>query len=510
MTHSVMRTEHMATHQRLELRHGQGLKMTPQLRQAIKLLQLSNSDLSTFISEQVEANPLIHCTDHDHHNVADTASEHSLAAATAPVAASPEHAGSMPGSAMSADTRRAEPPIKLIGSADGDSPSFRTGLTKGRSTATTVPARDLAADLPQPMNLRSHLYQELATHAFAPSEQLIAAILIDDTDDAGYCKADLTEVASHLGTSIKAVKEVLNKCQSFAPVGIMAQDLADCLRLQLHERGRYDSAIAMLLDNLALIGRHDLAGLSKICGVDEKRIVGMIAELRQLNPKPGSCFSIDATIPIIPDIIMSELEAGLYAVELNTECLPRVLMDRAYYAEITAHQINKHERDFIANCAENASWLIKALDQRARTILTVSREVVRQQDAFFSDGVLHLKPLTLRQIADQVGLHESTVSRATANKHIATPRGVFALKYFFSSKLPAYNGQQAQSARSIRHQIRALIDNEGVKALSDGTIATILNNRGTDIARRTVAKYRASMRLPSSTERNQKLGTYCK
>lgn len=501
----------MVAHQRLELRHGQGLVMTPKLQQAIKLLQLSNSDLSDFITKQMEANPLIQYADQSLDTGASAAREAGSADPNGPGADNPQNAERPAITERPAGADITNEPLATIADADAAAsagPSLKTDWSRTRHAPANEHPHPVSQEMPQPLSLRAHLYQEMASHSFAPSERQIASILIDDTDDAGYCKADLPEVASQFEVTVKTVRDVLVKCQAFDPAGIMAQDLVDCLRLQLVERDRYNPCIAILLENLELLETHDLTGLSKVCGVDQNGITEMLAELRQLNPKPGASFSVETAIPIIPDIIMSEPEAGLYAVELNTECLPRLLMDRAYYAEIAAHQIDRAEREFMANCFENANWLIKALDQRAQTILKVSREIVREQDAFFSDGVINLKPLTLRQIAERVGLHESTVSRATSNKYISTPRGVFELRYFFSSKLPAHNGHRAQSAKAVQHQIKTLINNEGMTPLSDETITTILNQQGTDIARRTVAKYREDMRLPSSMARNQKLKAY--
>ena len=259
-----------------------------------------------------------------------------------------------------------------------------------------------------------------------------------------------------------------------------------------------------MLANLDMVARHDLKALADVCGVDKADLQEMLAELRQLSPKPGSGFSSDTTIAVTPDVFVRELPNGMFAVELNSETLPRVLMDKAYYAEVTALPMRDKEKEFISECASNATWLIKSLDQRARTILKVGSEIVRQQDAFFAHGVAHLRPLNLKQVADAIEMHESTVSRVTSNKYMSTPRGLFELKYFFSASIPATGGGEAHSAEAVRHRIKVLIDGEAEDdVLSDDQIVEILTGYGIEIARRTVAKYRESLNIPSSVQRRR-------
>jgi RNA polymerase sigma-54 factor len=247
-----------------------------------------------------------------------------------------------------------------------------------------------------------------------------------------------------------------------------------------------------------------MKALSDLCGVDKEDLTEMLAELRQLSPKPGAGFSTDTTIAVAPDVYVRELPNGMFAVELNSDTLPRVLMDKAYYAEVTALPMRDKEKEFISECAASASWLIKSLDQRARTILKVASEIVRQQDAFFAHGVAHLRPLNLKQVADAIEMHESTVSRVTTNKYMSTPRGLFELKYFFSASIPATGGGEAHSAEAVRYRIKQLIDKEDTNdVLSDDQIVEILTGYGIEIARRTVAKYRESLNIPSSVQRRR-------
>ena len=274
--------------------------------------------------------------------------------------------------------------------------------------------------------------------------------------------------------------------------------------MKLIDRNRYDPAMARLIENIDLLARHDYAGLRSLCGVDDEDLAEMIAELRALDPKPGSAFGATLIQPVVPDVLVRPARDGGWSVELNSDTLPRVLVNQTYYATVSRQARGEGEKSFLTDCLQTANWLAKSLDQRARTILKVSSEIVRQQDAFLAKGVEHLRPLNLRTIADAISMHESTVSRVTSNKYMATPRGIFELKYFFSASIPASGGGDAHSAEAVRHRIKALIDAESPDAvLSDDTIVKVLQDDGIDIARRTVAKYRESLRIPSSVQRRR-------
>jgi RNA polymerase sigma-54 factor len=254
-----------------------------------------------------------------------------------------------------------------------------------------------------------------------------------------------------------------------------------------------------------------MPGLRKACAVDDEDLREMIAELRALTPRPGAAFGGEPAAPVIPDVMVREGPGGLWHVELNTDTLPRLLVDQRYHAHVSGAARTDQEKTFVSDCMASANWLIRSLDQRAKTILKVSSEIVRQQDGFLAFGVEHLRPLNLKIVADAIGMHESTVSRVTSNKYIATPRGVFELKFFFTSAIASSEGGEAHSAESVRHRIRQLIDSEKeVNAvLSDDRIVEILKETGVDIARRTVAKYREAMRIPSSVERRRMIKEAC-
>ncbi|MCG2665051.1 RNA polymerase factor sigma-54, partial [Brevundimonas sp.] len=319
----------------------------------------------------------------------------------------------------------------------------------------------------------------------------------------------LAEFADRLGVSLERVEAVLTKCQGFEPTGVMARSVPECLRLQLIERNRFDPAMECLLANLDLLAKRDLSGLRKACGVDAEAMAEMIAELKALTPRPGAGFGGEPAQTVIPDVHVRADPAGGWKIELNNDTLPRLIMDKRYHGVVAAGSRSDVEKTFVAECAAQASWLVKSLDQRAKTILKVSSEIVRQQDAFLAFGVEFLRPLNLKTVADAIGMHESTVSRVTSNKYVSTPRGVFELKFFFTAAIQSVDGASTHSAEAVRHRIKTMIDGEGVggDVLSDDRIVEILKEAGIDIARRTVAKYREALRIPSSVERRRMLKT---
>ncbi|MEL6828845.1 MAG: RNA polymerase factor sigma-54 [Pseudomonadota bacterium] len=497
----------MAAQQRLEMRQGTSLMMTPQLQQAIKLLQLSNIELAEFVAEEIERNPLLKGAEAE--TVGDTETGTDSPANRKELALDDQSGMNEAREALDAsdgdvyggeaDTAGAEPASAQAG------PSATTDWSSVGSGAGVSDDFDFEGALSREKTLHENLREQLNLAGMSAAERIIAARLIDETDDGGYCKADLDEVAKALGADLEMVEAVLSDCQGFDPTGVMARDLGECLALQLAERDRLDPAMQTLLENLDLVAKHDLKQLGELCRVDRDDVLDMVSELRTLTPRPGSGFASEATIAVAPDAFVRELPNGMYAVELNSETLPRVLMDKAYYAEVSALKMRDTEKAFISECAANATWLIKSLDQRARTILKVASEIVRQQDAFFAHGVAHLRPLNLKQVADAIEMHESTVSRVTSNKYLATPRGLFEMKFFFSAAIPSTGGGEAHSAEAVRHRIKQLIADEGESVLSDDRIVEILTEFGIEIARRTVAKYRESLNIPSSVQRRRKL-----
>jgi RNA polymerase sigma-54 factor len=510
----------MALSQRLEIRQSHALVMTPQLMQAIKLLQLSNLDLTTYVEGELERNPLLERVEGEGAGEGD--SERRGAGADASPAPDTAAADWGPGDQFNGRDRtdrdglapeRPGADLDDVPPADTDAAASRSnGETPGAYSewAGTGPGgRDggdynLEAFVSAETTLTDHLAGQLALAIADPARRMIGQYLVDMVDEAGYLVGDLGQVGEKLGAPTGEVEAVLAILQTFDPPGVCARSLTECLAIQLRDRDRFDPAMQALVAHLDLLAKRDLAALRRICGVSDEDLPDMIAEIRQLNPKPGLAFGSTLVQPIVPDVFVRPGPDGGFLIELNSDTLPKVLVNQSYHAEVAKTAKNEKDKTYLADCLQTATWLIRALDQRAKTILKVATEIVRQQDAFFAHGVQHLRPLNLKTIADAISMHESTVSRVTANKYMATNRGIFELKYFFTSSIAAADGGEAHSAEAVRHRIRQLIDAENpAEVLSDDTIVEKLRAAGIDIARRTVAKYREAMRIPSSVQRRR-------
>ncbi|MGE0828357.1 MAG: RNA polymerase factor sigma-54 [Hyphomonadaceae bacterium] len=496
----------MAITPRLEMRQGQALVMTPQLQQAIKLLQLSNLELADYVEAELERNPLLERAEPEQERREGEASSDAREDSAAG-----EHelsgADTSGGGDLDVDAEQMNPDLSAGDLADaGAAPAqdwSKAGSGKGFDELP-----ELQDTLAQDISLADHLDAQMAAAGFTAIERIIGARLIDLVDDWGYCRVDTLELARQLGCADDEIIRVLNVMQGFEPVGVMARDLAECMALQLKDRGRFDPAMQALVANLDLLGKSQFERLEHVCGVDREDLTDMIAEIRALTPKPGAAFGAAPAQTVIPDVYVRQAPDGAWMVELNTDTMPRVLMNQRYYARVSKTAKKEEDKAFLSECAANASWLVKSLDQRARTILKVAREIVRQQDGFLAFGVAHLRPLNLKTVAAAIEMHESTVSRVTTNKYVATPRGVFELKYFFTAAIAASDGGEAHSAEAVRHKIKSMIEHETPQEiLSDDRIVEILRESGIEIARRTVAKYRESLRLPSSVERKRKLAS---
>ena len=482
--------------------------MTPQLMQSIRLLQFTHGELEHFIDEEIERNPLLERAEPQEDAASDQAQK---------IEAEPQAGAD--GDWFENETQWSAEAISdkldtslenLFPDDPGTSERLGPDLTAqwksasgngASSSSEGIDAGDMAAAA---ITLRDHVGEQVALAFVDPAARLIAADLADGLDEAGYLRADLAEIAARLGTEVAPVRKALAVCQTFEPAGLFARDLAECLSLQLAVRDRLDPAMKALVANLELLARRDFHALKRICGVDEEDLLDMLAEIRALDPRPGMAFSGGASDAIVADVEVRAANDGSWTVELNAETLPRVLVDHIYFAQVSPQAKNQAEKDFLAECLQNANWLTRSLDQRAKTILKVASEIVRQQDAFLVHGVRQLKPLNLRTVADAIGMHESTVSRVTANKYMLTPRGVFELRYFFTASIAASGGGDAHSSESVRDRIKQLIDEEKpVDVLSDDAIVDMLRESGVDIARRTVAKYREGMNIPSSVQRRR-------
>jgi RNA polymerase sigma-54 factor len=466
----------MSSTQRLEMRQGQSLTMTPQLLQSIKLLQLSHLELAAYVDAELERNPLLQELETDGQ-------------------ASPRAAARQARAAMRGEGgRSAFQPLPILKGATSGS-SSRTGA------GDTELKPDLEATLARSVSLSEHLEAQLDLATADPQARETGRQLIHSLSEAGYLIEDADDIAVRLGVRIEDVEAVLRLIQGFDPPGIGARTLAECLAIQLRERDRLDPPMQVLLDRLDLVARHDFAALRRLCGVDEEDMADMLAEIRRLEPRPGLAFGSAPIDVLVPDVVVRSAPDGGFIVELNPDTLPRILLDRSYHARVAQAVRSDEDKVFLSECLQSANWLTRSLDQRAQTILKVATEIVRKQEGFFRDGAAALRPLTLRNVAEEIGMHESTVSRVAANKAIGTARGIFAMKYFFN----AAAGEGGHSSEAVRHRIRQLVEAEAPgPALSDEAIARKLKAAGMDIARRTVAKYREALRIPSSAERRRR------
>jgi RNA polymerase sigma-54 factor len=495
----------MALSQRLELRQSHALVMTPQLMQAIKLLQLSNLDLAAYVENEVERNPLLEQTGEGEGGQDRRSGERD----DAPAAPTGDESGIGPGA--TAESRASAELDAPRDDADAaptragtDTPQGYAEWGSGGSSRGEDGDYNLEAFVSAETTLADHLAEQLALAIPDPARRMIGQYLVDMVDEAGYLTGELAQVCERLGAPLSEVEAVLAILQAFEPPGVCARNLTECLAIQLRERDRFDPAMQALVAHLDLLAKREIAALRKLCGVSDEDLADMIAEIRQLNPKPGLAFGSTLVQPIVPDVFVRPSPDGTFLVELNSDTLPRVLVNQEYYTQVSVTARSDKDKTYLSDCMQSATWLIRALDQRAKTILKVSSEIVRQQDAFFAHGVQHLRPLNLKTIADAISMHESTVSRVTANKYMATNRGIFELKYFFTSAIAASDGGGAHSAEAVRHRIRQLVDGENARdVLSDDTIVERLRDAGIDIARRTVAKYREAMRIPSSVQRRR-------
>ncbi|MDQ0325258.1 RNA polymerase sigma-54 factor [Rhodopseudomonas julia] len=487
---------------RLQLRQSQSLVITPQLMQAIRLLQMSAPELEDFIDREIEENPLL-SRDESGEGSVDTGDRASEGAGETQEAATAESAGgdltaeAAATSASDADVAREDLYPDDDRSLSGSSDFSRAGSRD----ASEFPDEDsYAASAP---TLLAVLEQQIDTVFQGATDRMIALTLLGEIDEAGYLRAEPEMLAANLEVTLEDVLRVLSRCQSFEPAGVFARSLKECLKIQLAEFDRYDPAMAALIDNLELLATGNRAALCNACGVDMEDMIEMIAEVRALDPKPGMRYLSEPVALLVPDIVVRPGPEGAWLIDLNDAVLPRLLIDRRYHAEVKGRRRDQATEKFLSECLQKATWLEKSLDQRARTLLAVSAEIVRWQDRFLHDGAAYLKPLTLRMVADEIGMHESTVSRAVANKAMATPRGIFPLKAFFSVALAATDGGDSHSAEAVRQRIRVLVAGEGDRVLSDDQIVAILKDEGIVIARRTVAKYREAMGIPSSVNRRR-------
>jgi RNA polymerase sigma-54 factor len=496
----------MALSTKLELRQGQQLVMTPQLQQAIRLLQLSNIELMQYVETELERNPLLEPDESSDAAPRSEPEPAEFAKPDEPAAAADE--GWLDLGKPVAETEAAfdgdydnvyQDPAPAAGDQNGS--GWASLRQRGPGSDDDV---NIEAFVANDVSLRQHLSEQLPLVLTEPAERLIGQYLIDLVDEAGYLPPDLSALAAKLGAPPELVERVLASLQTLDPPGVFARNLAECLALQLKEQNRYDPVIATFLENLHLLACHNLSALKRAVGVEMDELMEFVAEIKKLNPKPGLKYGSVQMQPVVPDVLVRAAPDGSFIIELNSDTLPRVLVNRTYLTHVSKSAASAADRNYLLECLQTANWLVKSLDQRARTILRVAEEIVRQQDGFFTHGVQYLRPLNLKTVADAISMHESTVSRVTSNKYIATPRGIFELKYFFTSAIASAEEGESHSSEAVRHRIKQMIDGETpATVLSDDKIVEKLKTDGIEIARRTVAKYREAMRIPSSVRRRR-------
>jgi RNA polymerase sigma-54 factor len=451
---------------RLEQRPVQRLQLTHQLQLSLELLRLDCLELALFLAREIESNPLLEM--------------------------------------------ESEP-------AESEAKAAQRDETVDRDLTATVftndsPGDQAVGDAPREnaergslrLTLNQHVHNQIALLGLSPEESLIANYLADSLTEAGYLAGSVAEAAESLGASPSRVERVLKKLQTLEPAGIFARDVPECLALQLKERGIYTRAAETLLANLALLAEGATPKLKTLCRLGDRPLAELIAAVKTLDPKPGLAYATGEPLPaVVPDVLVTRGRRGRLRIELNTETLPKILVNETFVRELKDHARNRSEGQYFKDCQARAGWLKRALAQRAETLLRVAEALVAAQTSFFDKGVRSLKPLTLKALGETLSLHESTVSRAISNKYIATPRGTFKLRYFFSGALaPAGEGREDAAARGVKERLRELIAAEDkAKPLSDGALVAKLKAEGISLARRTVVKYREALRLPSSYKR---------
>lgn len=494
----------MALSARLQQKQSQSLVMTPQLAQSIKLLQYNHLELAEFVQGEVEKNPLLEldannsieageATDSQTTNKEDVISnEMKLDAGDKANDLDASFENVYDEGIAGAEKSNSEPQSKSTTSSSQNTSSNNSDHT------------DFLASVGETVSLAQHLNSQISLSFADPKDREIATYIAHGLTEDGYCQEDLHDLAMQTGVNLERIENVLKEFQTLEPVGIGARDLKECLRIQLKEKNRLDPAMENLLNNLQLLAKREFEKLMKLCGVSREDFNDMIREIKELDPRPAAQFEPVLAQNIVADVIIRQKSDGSWLIDLNPETLPKVLVNHAYHAELTAAVKTPDGKEFIAECIGNANWLTKSLDQRAQTILKVATEIVKQQDMFFAEGVEHLRPLNLKTVAEAIKMHESTISRVTSNKYLMCDQGIFELKYFFSSSITSSDGDEGHASQSVKHKIKQLVEMESPrKVLSDDQIVLQLQETGIEIARRTVAKYREAMRIPSSVQRRR-------
>ena len=473
--------------QGLQLRLSQQLAMTPQLQQAIRLLQLSTLELQQELQQALESNPLLEQID-THEEIDTRETQDSETLDTADALEQKEMPEELPLDA-SWDT------IYTAGTPSGTSGDYiddELPVYQGETTQT----------------LQDYLMWQVELTPFSDTDRAIATSIVDAVDDTGYLTVPLEDILESIGDEeidIDEVEAVLNRIQRFDPVGVAAKDLRDCLLIQLSQFDKttpwLEEARLIISDHLDLLANHDFRTLMRVTRLKEDVLKEAVNLIQSLDPRPGQSIQTGEPEYVIPDVLVRK-HNGHWTVELNSDSIPRLQINQ-HYASMCNNARNDGDSQFIRSNLQDAKWLIKSLESRNDTLLRVSRCIVEQQQAFFEQGEEYMKPMVLADIAQAVEMHESTISRVTTQKYLHSPRGIFELKYFFSSHVNTEGGGEASST-AIRALVKKLIAAENpAKPLSDSKLTSLLSEQGIMVARRTVAKYRESLSIPPSNQRKQ-------
>jgi len=497
----------------LQLKQSQSLVMTPQLAQSIKLLQLSNADLQEFIQEEIEKNPLLEMDTseaHPENRVSETPKQDNDDKPETTTALNEVVSNEMK---LDAGEKEASLDTSFENIYDdgtvgaeqaNNSRNSSSDTTSNSAVSASDNEFDFLAQVEQEKSLQTYLEEQIAYTFKNTKRRELATYIAHALDEDGYFREDLNDLALLYNLTSDEVLSILGRFQELEPAGIGARNLSECLKLQLIDQNRYDPAMATMVENLHMLAKREFAALRKLCGVSKEDFEEMIAEIKMLDPRPASQYVAVLSSYVVPDVIVKKAHDGNWAIDLNPETLPRVLVNNDYHAELSHSISNEEGQEFVSTCMNNANWLVKSLHQRAETIMKVSQAIVRQQDMFFESGIEHLQPMNLKTVAEAIKMHESTVSRATSNKFLMCDQGIFELKYFFSSSINSSDGEGELSAEAVKYKIKQMIDAEDPKKiLSDDLIVSQLKEVGVDIARRTVAKYREAMKIPSSVQRRR-------
>ena len=481
--------------QQIKMRQSQSLVMTPQLQQAIKLLQMTNLELCQYLENQQAENPFLEIDTNTQESQNDDYQTQDETSNLSDDMQSGKSISEDPSSNQDYENRY-ETELNERPKLDSPSP-----ISKNTSTEDFD---DYISNLAsRPETLKEHVRKQISLELKESKDLLIASVLTDYLEPTGWLTTKIEEIANEINCHVDEVNGVLVKLQKLEPAGVFAKNLSECLKLQLEEKSLLSEGIKVLLDNLDLLAKGEIKQLIKITNFTQEEISQSIALIRSLNPKPGETFLYDETIQNSPDVIVTKGRNG-WVVELNKSTLPAVVIDENYISKMTLKKQDSNSSSYVADTIASARWLKRSVEQRNSTTLTIASAIIAQQEDFLKNGLSHLKPMVLRDIASNVGMHESTVSRVTTGLTIETPRGCFAMKYFFSVSLNSAENGESHAATAVRVAIKKLISEEPAKKpLSDEAIAIIMKKDGIDLARRTVAKYREIMKIPSSAQRRR-------